>query len=99
MDNELKQYLLTKIYEHALKQDPVLNQQYFRNEPGFDYSITIKTDERLYVIKGDNIDELIVKTDTDIQEIVEELGKTKPIKDLEILIQRADSLKKKSKDD
>ena len=91
MDNELKQYLLTKLYEHALKEEPVLNQDFIRERPGFDYQITIKTDERLYVFKGENIDELIIKTDPDIEAIVAENSQN-----LEKIIE-ADRAKKKSK--
>ena len=91
MDNELKQYLLTKIYEHALKEEPAFSQQYMRKGPGFDYQITIKTDERLYIFKSDSIDELITKEDPDIEAVVIETSK-----DLEKIIE-TDRVRKKSK--
>jgi len=100
MDNELKQYLLTKIYEHALKEEPAFSQQYMRKGQGFDYQITIKTDERLYIFKSDSIDELITKEDPDIEAIVAEDSKNlEKIIEIDKLIKRADRAKKKSKDD
>ena len=91
MDSEEKQYIMTKIYETLLKSDPEYANFEFGANEGLSYQLTVKVDERLYIFKGNNIDELIVKDDPDIEAIVAENSKS-----LEKIIE-TDRVRKKSK--
>ena len=91
MDSEEKQYIMTRIYESLLKSEPGYKNFEFGANEGLSYQLTVKVDERLYIFKADNIDELIVKEDRDIEEVVAENSKS-----LEKIIE-IDSVRKKSK--
>ena len=91
MDSEEKQYIMTKIYESLLNSEPHYNNFEFGANEGLSYQLTVKVDERLYIFKADNIDELIVKEDPDIEAVVRETSK-----DLEKIIE-TDRVRKKSK--
>jgi len=91
MDSEEKQYIMTKIYESLLNSEPHYNNFEFGANEGLSYQLTVKVDERLYIFKADNIDDLITKNDPDIEAIVAENSQN-----LEKIIE-ADRAKKKSK--
>ena len=91
MDSEEKQYIMTKIYENLLKSEPGYKNFEFGANEGLSYQLTVKVDERLYIFKADNIDDLITKNDPDIEAIVAENSQN-----LEKIIE-ADRAKKKSK--
>jgi len=76
MDSEEKQYIMTIIHDHLLKNDEVYKSWEFGPHSGVSYQLNIKIDDRLYIFKGEDMDphdnRNLPKEDKDIEAIVAE---------------------------
>lgn len=84
MDSEEKQYIMTIIYDHLLKNDEVYKSWEFGKHSGVSYQLNIKIDDRLYIFKGNDMDphdnRNLPKEDKDIEAIVEAMSVPEDVK-------------------